>query len=247
MQYGTHAARPATPVTPTNCSPFYYETDTSTLFVWNGTSWVLVGGSGSGVIGLYGPVMSPITTAANTGLSTWVNRGGASATDSATGICLAAPSNGSAQNLRARTKATSGAHKYTALIALNTNQSNVNVYGGLVWSDGTKFQVFSIASNGSAQPTLYILNMANVTTQTATVFTSGTHQDIPMLLWLQTEIDASNLYYRTSIDGTNFVEVYSIALGSSYLGAQGNYTRIGIQIQPFDSLGNITLMSWTQT
>ena len=45
IQNGTHAARPASPNVPTTCSPLYYETDTTTLFVWTGAAWVAVGGA----------------------------------------------------------------------------------------------------------------------------------------------------------------------------------------------------------
>ena len=244
MQYGTLASRPVTPNTPTNCSPLYYATDTSSLYIWDG-AWVQVTGAGAGG-GLYAPVLSAVPTSANTGLTSWVNQGSASVTDTTTGVLLAATTNGSAQSIHVRSKASSGAHTYTALIAFNYNWTNVDVYGGISWSDGTKFQAFSIAANSSGQTTLYVINMANSTTQTAVPFSSGSHQNVPTLLWLQTQVDSTKVYYRVSLDGINFTEVYSVVFASSYLGVQGNYTNIGIQINPYDSNGTVTLMSWTQ-
>ncbi len=41
---GTAASRPATPSVAAGCIAFYYATDTSTLSVWNGSSWVAAGG-----------------------------------------------------------------------------------------------------------------------------------------------------------------------------------------------------------
>ena len=245
MQYGTLASRPVTPNTPTNCAPLYYATDTAALYVWDG-AWVQTTGVGAPGGGLYGPAISAIPTSANTGLSTWVNQGSATVADTAAGILLSAPSNSSSQSINVRSKASSGAHTYTALIALNYNWTNVDVYGGISWSDGTKFQAFSIAANSSGQMTLYVINMANSTTQTAVPFSSGTHQNVPPVLWLQTQVDSTKVYYRVSTDGINFTEVYSVVFASSYLGVQGNYTNIGLQINPYDSNGTVTLMSWAQ-
>ena len=45
---GTAASRPATPSVATGCIAFYYATDTSTLSVWNGSSWGSVGGYSPG-------------------------------------------------------------------------------------------------------------------------------------------------------------------------------------------------------
>lgn len=41
---GTHSARPATPPIPAGGTALYYETDTTTLFYWNGAAWVSAGG-----------------------------------------------------------------------------------------------------------------------------------------------------------------------------------------------------------
>jgi hypothetical protein len=43
IQHGTHASRPATPNVGTGVAAFYYETDTLSLFAWNGSAWVLTG------------------------------------------------------------------------------------------------------------------------------------------------------------------------------------------------------------
>ena len=70
LEEGTHAARPATPATPTGGIAIYYETDTTNTFLWDtaGAAWVeiAVGGSVGGTVtsvatgnGLKG---GPITT-----------------------------------------------------------------------------------------------------------------------------------------------------------------------------------------
>ncbi len=45
---GTFAARPATPPVPTGGTGFYYATDTTVLYVWDGTAWQTVKAVGSG-------------------------------------------------------------------------------------------------------------------------------------------------------------------------------------------------------
>lgn len=48
---GVLASRPATPVVPAGSTAFYYATDTTQLFVWNGAAWVSAGApSGTGAI-----------------------------------------------------------------------------------------------------------------------------------------------------------------------------------------------------
>jgi hypothetical protein len=45
---GAHSARPATPNVPAGACAFYYETDTTDTFVWNGTAWTQMNASGGG-------------------------------------------------------------------------------------------------------------------------------------------------------------------------------------------------------
>jgi|GEM_PF-3084092 len=42
FQSGLLAARPATPLVATGCSAFYYATDNSHLYAWNGSAWKTV-------------------------------------------------------------------------------------------------------------------------------------------------------------------------------------------------------------
>lgn len=48
IQYGLHSARPASPNVPAGASAIYYETDTTDAFIWSGTAWKQIVGSGGG-------------------------------------------------------------------------------------------------------------------------------------------------------------------------------------------------------
>jgi hypothetical protein len=59
IQYGTNAARIAFTPSPASGSQvlyLWYTTDTTTLYLWNGSAWVAAGGSGSGISSLTGDV-----------------------------------------------------------------------------------------------------------------------------------------------------------------------------------------------
>lgn len=56
---GTHASRPATPPISASALAFYYETDTTFLFVWNGSAWVQV--TSQTLLATANPSTSPVT------------------------------------------------------------------------------------------------------------------------------------------------------------------------------------------
>lgn len=56
---GTHASRPATPPISASALAFYYETDTTFLFEWNGSAWVQV--TSEVLLATANPSTSPVT------------------------------------------------------------------------------------------------------------------------------------------------------------------------------------------
>lgn len=207
----------------------------------NGTAFV---GAGNG---LYAANTSAVPTSSNTSLSTWLNQGGATVADSSAGICITAPTNGAANNWRGRYKANSGSHKYTALIAHNFNWQNDDVYAGLFWYDGTKYMAFYLVTQSGAEGYIIaVQGAATVTSAPSNLFVGGSKQHSGPFLWMQTETDATNVTFRVSTDGANFMDVYQVAYAGSYLGAAVNYTNIGFGINAFGGPGLVTLMSWAQ-
>lgn len=198
-------------------------------------------GGGGGAGGLYNQVMSATPTAASTGLSTWANQGTASVSDSAVGVCIAAPSTG--VSLRQRTKAVPGSTPYTitALVALTCDDSSFSS-AGIGWSDGTKLHTISVVQGGGGSPLIQVGRWA-----TATGFASSDYQSQNVraeVVWFRIKDDGTNVTFYWSYDGANFRQVYTVAKASGYL---STYSTLVFFTNPQggDALG--TLMSWSQT
>lgn len=56
---GTHASRPASPPVSASALAFYYETDTTFLFMWNGSAWVQI--TSQTLLATANPSTSPVT------------------------------------------------------------------------------------------------------------------------------------------------------------------------------------------
>lgn len=171
--------------------------------------------------GLFGPVLSAIPTAANTGLNAWVNQGGASVADGATGIVLTVPA-AAGDNLRIRTKtAPSTPYTVTALLAIEASNQNFQMVG-LGWSDGTKLHTIQLTYNAGWG--IEVAKWTNATSFSATDVAIQTRPG-PGRFWVQVEDDGTNVYFRLSADGATFREVFSVAKASGFLGGSG-YTNI---------------------
>ncbi len=83
---GSHAARPATPNIPTGATAVYYETDTTIVFVWDGSAWHALNAATPGSVtsvalsvpasSLFGVSGSPVTTTGTLGVTTTGTSGG---------------------------------------------------------------------------------------------------------------------------------------------------------------------------
>lgn len=233
---GTHANRPATPNLSAGATGIYYETDTTNTFVWNGSAWTTITASGSS--GLYSQVLSTLPTAAGTGFNTWLNQGGASVADSATGICISSPSTGA--SLKGRTQAVPATpYTRTALIAMTGNYT-ANIGAGIGWYDGAN-KVQYIGLNANATPIIVVTHYSNPTTFVANDFVGSAN--VPPMLWFRLNDDATNVTFSFSMDGANFATVYTVAKASGYLGATG-YSNIIFLANPQGAQTYATLMSY---
>lgn len=199
-----------------------------------------------GGLGLWGAAMSAaVPTSTNTSLTTWRNQGGASVADVATGLALTGPNNAS-QNIRCRELAVSNQNSFirTCLISGTFNQTDAQFWFGIGYNDGTKLLLFGILhllASSAIAPMLGVTRYTNVTTGSTNDFVSS--HPVPPMLWLQTELDATNAYFRISMDGISFTEVKSFAKTGSHLGTSG-YTNFMFAIDPIGSNGTATLMSF---
>jgi hypothetical protein len=179
----------------------------------------LGGGGGGGGSGLWSPVLSAIPTLANTGLGTWLNQGGATANDRATGISISAPSN-SGDAIRGRYKA-APATPYTikALVGVTCSPANFNS-AGIGWYDGTnKSEILLLIYNGGWK--LQIVKMSTPTSNAGDDYGAQLVMGNP--LWMRIRDDGTTIDFGWSISGDDddFVTLYSVAKASGYLGAAG--------------------------
>lgn len=184
-------------------------------------------GSGGGTTGLFSQVVSATPTSTSTGLTTWLNQGGASVADGSTGVVLTAPTN-SGDSKRCRTKtAPSTPYTITALIFPTIEGNFVQV--GIGWYDGTaKLHLNDLVwNNGWAENVAKWASTtsfsANDSGSSAGVFSIG-------LPWLQIRDDGTNVSFSWGTGGSNgnnsdMLQQFSVAKSSGYLGSSG-YSKI---------------------
>jgi len=217
----------------------------------SGTGLTITGGSGGGgggTSGQFGPVLTnaAVPTSASTGLTTWQNQVSSTVADTPVGIAMTlAPSGSPGFSYRTR-PAPATPYTATALISCIANTDNY-VSSALMFSDGTKnTQVFWSYTN-TANLTYIVQNNNSPTSFAGNLFVAAS-APYPNPLWLQIQDDGTNVYFRVSADGYNFITPYSMAKAGSFLGASG-YTNIGWGISyqaGYSGTPNIigTLMYW---
>jgi len=192
-------------------------------------------------------VASVTPSAATTGLSTWLNQGSATVTDSAVGVSIDSPSSGaSTDSVKARYKtAPSTPYTITTLIAATRNSTTFSGVG-IGWYDGTnKLHVINYDINNGGSPRLEVQKWTNPTTWSANDLTSQTNA-FAQPIWLQIKDDGTNASFGFSQDGANFLQLFSVAKSSGHLGASG-YTNVIFFVNPRGGQTIGTLMSWTQS
>jgi hypothetical protein len=196
--------------------------------------------------GLYRQVISPTPTSASTGLATWLNQGTSAVADISTGLNLTAPP--SATTYLSGRYVAAPATPYTITVLLGaTRNSSTGSMAGIGWYDGTaKLQVLSYETNAGGSPLLTVRQFASATTApglNATSFGNSFSQP----LWLRVRDNGTNVSFAFSQDGVNFLDLYSVAKSSGYLGAAG-YSNLIFFINPGPGVNGLaTLLSWTQS
>lgn len=214
--------------------------------VTNGAGSITVSATGAiGGTGLYRQVMSDTPTAATTGLANWLNQRTATVSDSSVGVCIDAPGTGTTANLLGRFKAAPTApYTITTLIAA-TRYSNTFNGVGIGWYDGTaKLHLLSYQINNGL-PYLIVNKWDSVTTFNAADLTSSVNA-FAQPIWLQVADDGTNVFFRFSQDGVTFVQLFTVAKSTGFLGASG-YGNVIFFADPRGSRTLATVMSWTES
>ena len=198
--------------------------------------------SGAGASrGLYSGIMSvAVPTQANTGLTTWVNQGGATVTDASVGIQIINPTTGSNDNICGLVRPVPATpYTLTALLELASIAGNYPS-ALLGWSDSgsTKTHAVSICGDGRSgliSPT----NYAYWALSGAPQFTRDGRR-----VWLQFADDGTTITVKWSFSGLYWYTLYSGAKASSHLGAAG-YNRLFFGASSSNITAAATLLSWS--
>lgn len=188
---------------------------------------------------MYRQVMSPLPTAASTGLTTWLNQGTATFTETPVGITISSvPTN----TIVGRYVGAPLTTPYTlrALVAATWNTTS-NV--GIGFYDGTsKLQIISCPPGGAT-----VVHWSSPTAF-AGVDVGGVPGYLSQPIWLQLQDDGTNVSFAFSQDGANFLTLYSVAKSAGYLGSTG-YRNLLFFVNPSNTGGSYTtigtIMSWS--
>lgn len=165
---------------------------------------------------------------------TAVNISGNTAKVENAGIALTVTSTGTQLQLSGWTKAVPVSTPY--LVAIHFSIASMNVFARAFagWSDGTKFDVIGLrltTSNMTVHET-----WTNFSTRNSfdTTLNNGVNTG-----WFGLKDDGTNINMMYSLDGANFVSIFSVAKSSGFLGSSG-YTKIAFGLVPESSLGAAT-------
>lgn len=197
--------------------------------------------------GLWGPVLGTLPTQTGTGFTTQVNGTGATFSDRTTGISISAPADTSGWRGLSQAAPTP---PYTRTGLITLTGRGVDFYQAAIgWSDGAKFHFLVIEYN-DAGGQKWALEVAQYSSVTAYV-TSDVPEE-PLLsipLWVRLVDDGTNVTFRMSQSGdtNDFIDVFTVAKASGYLGPTG-YSNIVFAAQHFGTSPTSpaigTLMSW---
>lgn len=139
---------------------------------------------------------------------TWVNQGGATIDESHGAIMMTVPGN-SGDSLRMLTQAIPSAPYIATLGLIMTPAPNLSFAGdGLILRDSASGKVKILQLQQDAGAKLSVDHFSDATT-----YVNGTYRQsltgVGAVVWLQIEDDGTNRFYRYSLDGFNFQQIFS--------------------------------------
>jgi hypothetical protein len=212
------------------------------ITIANGPGTVTISAPSQASTGLYRQVMSALPTAATTGLANWLNQGSATYSEGPVGLSItSAPTN---TVIARSTPAPAPPYTVRALIASTINGAGsvgIGFYDGL-----SKLHVLSFgptATSGGIS-LFQILKWSTPTAFFGGDFVSN-NINYSQPIWLQLQDDGTNVSFGFGQDGANFVNIFSVAKSTGYLGASG-YGNLVFFVNSGGAFSTIgTLMSWT--
>jgi hypothetical protein len=216
----------------------FFNVADSTRYRWSGSAWATAGGAGAG-FGRADVAPPAVST------WTWVNQGGATATDrtygGGTGVSIFAPASVS-ENIRMLVR-TAPAAPYTLRARVSISAMVKNFIGGGIAfrsSGGGQIHAAAIGNNGQ----LFVARYTNPTTFASADFTAPLSGGLGSMLWLRLVDDNTNKSWAISPDGFDWVNLFSVARATYFTPDQ-----IGFFVNPNNSAGPnldaaISLFSW---
>jgi hypothetical protein len=164
-----------------------------------------------------------VPTSTGTGLTTWLNQGSATVADTEVGVCITAPAQTSFNALGRYKAAPSTPYTATAKVCLTTVPVGHAPSVFLGWYDGSdKLHVVALLNNtGGPHWAIEVDKATNPTSFDATDFSTTISVIVGPVCWLQIEDDGTDVYFRFSNDGGNFLQVFTVAKSSGWLGSSG--------------------------
>lgn len=217
----------------------------SGIAITNSAGGITIATTGGQNTGLYRQIMSATPTSTTTGLTNWLNQQTATVADSAVGISMNVPPRGSNTDIVGRFMAApTPPYTITALLAATRNSSGFNQVG-IGWYDGSaKLHIMAYAINSGGLPYFFIGKFNSVTSFDAFDAQSNVNA-YAQPIWLQLHDDGTNISFLFSQDGVNFLQLFSVAKSSGWLGASG-YNDVVFWTDPSNVQTFATLMSWAQ-
>lgn len=230
-----------------------------TLRYLGSSTWGVIGCGPVGSVtpnGLFSQVMyTPTTT--SSGFTTALNQSTTfSATNNATGITVADTTPQSGTNTYEGIVGAYPSSPFTKTFLFSTPQPSKTgsnwAYAGLIVTSTTAstspaMQFFFGTLSGTCT-TIEVQGITNLThSGTGTNIASTASNFCPAYLWLQYHDDGTNLYFSYSLDGSNWVQLYSVAKSSSYLVSQGgslNYLGVFLYNGASSGQEGYTLLSY---
>jgi len=141
---------------------------------------------------------------------TWVNQGGASATDQNGTILLRAPA-AAGENVRALVRtAPSAPYSYIAAVQGCAMREGVQNFGiGFRQSSSGKFVVLHLVCDGSHPKRIAVYRMTSATALGSAPLAPTSLMHVGKYVWLKIEDDNTNLIFSVSFDGFEFIQIHS--------------------------------------
>jgi hypothetical protein len=198
--------------------------------------------------GLFGTILSPLPTIANTGFSTWLNQQSATIMDGETGLILAGAL--AANHISGRTRVVPGTpYNIDVLLDWESITNNpTGAYGPMIgWTDGTKIQAFTKFNGSGNSQILHVLSYATVTSGSSAAAVNASVTAVSRQQWLRIGDDVTNVHFALLPGGSHSaaIDLFTVAKASGYLGASG-YSSLFFGINRNAGQASAVLQSYTQ-